>query len=639
MCGIAGIVRGDHSEPVDPDIVRRMCRAMVHRGPDDDGFHFDRRVWLWMRRLSIIDLTGGRQPIHNEDATIQVIFNGEIYNYLALKASLQADGHRFYTQSDTEVIVHAYEQYGRAFLQELRGMFALALWDARTELLFLAVDRMGIKPLYYLADDRGILFGSELRALLASGQVPRELDFEALAQYFTFGYIPAPRSIFRHVAKLLPGSCLTWTPSAGAKTQAYWDCVQDRICRDRKPAQTRQELRAVLKDAVRSHLISDVPLGAFLSGGIDSSIVVALMSEVVAEPVRTFSIGFADRHYNELGKARLVARRFRTDHHEFVVEPESVEVLAEIVAHFGEPFADSSALPTYFVSKLARQYVKVALSGDGGDELFLGYTIFRGLELARYAQHLPASVRRTTASFLRRLSSPRPFPGGERAAKWRKRLGDSLLSPREAYLSKLTMGGLENIGPLLSPDLSRQLAQCNAYAPVDHYLEQASAQAGAHPLAPYAHLGLKLSLPNDMLVKVDRMSMAHSLEVRVPLLDHVLAEFVATIPIGQRFSRWRLKGLLKDTMADVLPAPILKQTKQGFSIPMAAWFSGDLAGFFAEVLLSPEARRHGYWDARALERLLRGPHPTGYQMGTLLWSMVVFELWCQHIHRTALCEC
>jgi len=630
MCGIAGLFNVNLSTDEIWTVIRRMTVAIVHRGPDDDGYFVSAPVALGMRRLSIIDLESGKQPIHNEDSTIQVVFNGEIYNYPELKISLQSLGHVFYTQSDTEVIVHAYEEYGEVFLNKLRGMFSLALWDVQRQIYLLAIDRMGIKPLYYAINEQGLVFGSELSCLLTSGQIARDMDYNALSQYFTFGYIPGPYTIFKKVNKLLPGHYLRWTPSGKISIEPYWDFSKDSIRFDRPLAQTRKELRETVKEAVRSHLISDVPLGAFLSGGIDSSIVVALMSEINPGAVKTFSIGFAEREFNELDKARLVAKRFHTEHHELIVEPDAVDILPKIVRHFGEPFADSSALPTYYVSKMARQYVKVVLSGDGGDELFLGYTIFRGLEFARYAQRFPAPIRRALVATAVSLPGIGKSAWKDKVMHFKKQVRDSMLPPREAFYRKMTAGGLDVISPLLSSDVRNHFVGQNPYWEFDEYLDD-WADARAHPLEQFVYAGLKIPLAWDMLVKVDRMSMANSLEVRVPFLDHVLAEFVSTIPIEQRFPQWRLKGLLRDTMEDLLPPEILNQPKHGFTIPLAAWFRDDLTGFAADVLLSQEARQSGFLDGAAIEKLLFNHQQGAHNLGTEIWSLLLFELWRQQV--------
>jgi asparagine synthase (glutamine-hydrolysing) len=628
MCGICGIALVAPSEPVDVGMLDRMADAIAYRGPDDAGRYVSRRIGLAMRRLSIIDLERGQQPICNENRTVQLVFNGELYNYRVLRSELKALGHDFRTNSDTEVVVHAYEQWGAACLDAFRGMFAFALWDEPEQNLLLAVDRFGIKPLYFTVGEHDLVFGSELVALLASGRLDKEIDDGALAEYFTLGYIPPPATVFRHAHKLEPGTFLRWTPEQGASVERYWDvpAPQNGATPAREPL--RRELREILRDAVSAHLVSDVPVGAFLSGGIDSSSVVALMSEVSSEPVETFSIGFDHQEHDERELARLVAGRFKTNHHEFVLEPDSVDVLPRLVAHFQEPFADSSALPTYYVSKLARDSVKVALSGDGGDELFVGYTAFLGVELARHAQSLPTAVR----GWMSRLPDRRPSalgPGwNDRLNRWQKRLADTALAPEAAYRSKITMAGLPVLEPLFSGDFRHRLESQNPFRAVDVAL--AAAAEGA-PLERVLYAGLKVSLPGDMLVKVDRMSMANSLEVRVPLLDHVVAEFVSQLPVAVRFPRWRLKALLKETMADVLPNEILRHQKHGFTVPLAAWFRGDLAQYATEVLLSPESRNRGFFDMRSLERFLREHRGGGRNLGSAIWSILMFELWCRQV--------
>lgn len=628
MCGICGIALVAPTQPIDFGMLRQMADVMAYRGPDDAGTYVSRRIGLAMRRLSIIDLELGQQPIHNEDRTIQLVFNGELYNYRALRSQLQAHGHDFSTNSDTEVVVHAYEQWGAACLNSFRGMFGFALWDEPKQTLLLAVDRFGIKPLYFTDAGTELVFGSELAALLASGRLAKDVDDAALAEYFTLGYVPPPATIFRHARKLEPGTYLRWTPEAGSSVARYWDVPVSKNGARHAREPLRRELRELLREAVRAHLVSDVPVGAFLSGGIDSSSVVALMTEVSEAPVRTFSIGFEAQEHDERHLARLVAERFQTDHHEFVVEPESADVLPKLVSHFQEPFADSSALPTYYVSKLARDSVKVALSGDGGDELFVGYTGFLGVELARHAQSLPAPVRRWMSSVGRRDSwdlSPR---WNDRLNRWQKRLADTALAPEAAYRSKMTMGGLPVFRTLFSRDLRERLDAQNPFRAVDDALASAGASA---PLDRILYAGLKVSLPGDMLVKVDRMSMANSLEVRVPLLDHVVAEYVAQLPVAVRFPRFRLKALLKETMADALPRDVLRQRKHGFTVPLATWFRGDLAQFATEVLLSPEARNRGFFDDRAVEAFLRNHTRGTRDLGSAIWSMLIFELWCRQV--------
>ena len=631
MCGICGIVHADPERPVDRVVVERMCDAIVHRGPDDAGFHVEGRVGLGMRRLSIIDLEHGSQPMTNEDGTVHLVHNGEIYNYRSLRDALRGAGHQFRTHSDTEVIVHAYEEGRDSFLTRLRGMFALAVWDDRRERLTLAIDRFAIKPLYYSETAVGIVFGSELSCLLRSGLVDREVDLDALAEYFTFGYIPAPRTVFRGVKKLAPGQALVWTPSHEAEISRYWLAPESASRRGGRRNEVRTALRDVLRESVQAHLVSDVPLGAFLSGGVDSSTIVALMSEVVSEPVKTFSIGFADPRYNELPKARLVARRFETDHHELTVVPEDVDLLPRIVAHFGEPFADASALPTYHVSRLAHQHVKVALSGDGGDELFLGYTIFRGIELARLAERLPRRVRAAALATAGALPTGPSAAWNDRLDRLRKRVTDTFAGPHYAYRRKLTAPGVSAVVPFLSEELGRELLARDPYSAVEATFRILASDGRADSLDTFVRAGFAFSLPNDMLVKVDRMSMAHSLEVRVPLLDHVVAEFVATVPVEDRFRGWRLKRLLKEVMRGTLPDEILAGPKRGFVVPLSAWFRSDLASFAREALTAPDAKARGFVDTAAVDDLL-ARHASGRSnLGSVIWSLLVFELWCREV--------
>jgi asparagine synthase (glutamine-hydrolysing) len=628
MCGICGIAAVDPTRQIDVRTLRGMADVIAYRGPDDAGTYASGRIGLAMRRLSIIDLEHGRQPIHNEDRTVHLVFNGELYNYRALRSQLKSHGHEFQTKSDTEVVVHAYEEWGTSCLDVFRGMFAFGLWDDTRQTLMLAVDRFGIKPLYYGLFNDELVFGSELVCLLASGRLVKEVDDAALAEYFTLGYVPPPATIFRDARKLEPGTFLRWSPQTGAAVERYWDVPVARVNGPSAREPFRRELRELLRDAVRAHMVSDVPVGAFLSGGIDSSSVVALMSEVSDEPVQTFSVGFEAHEHDERDLARLVANRFKTEHHEFVLEPESTDILPKLVAHFQEPFADSAALPTYYISKLARESVKVALSGDGGDELFVGYTTFLGVELARRAQSLPPVLRSVMTSFAGRVPGSRSSRWNDRVGRWQKWAADTALPPEAAYRSKITMAGLQVVRPLLTSEFRQRLDGQNPFRAVDDAL---ASTAPAPPLERILTAGLKVSLPGDMLVKVDRMSMANSLEVRVPLLDHVLAEFVAQIPVAVRFPRWRLKALLKETMADALPPEVLRHRKHGFTIPLAAWFRGDLVRFSADTLLSPEARDRGFLDTRAVEGFLREHTRGSRNLGSAIWSLLIFELWCREI--------
>jgi asparagine synthase (glutamine-hydrolysing) len=624
MCGVCGVVLAQSR--VEEETIRSMCAAIAHRGPDDEGVFVEGRVGLGVRRLSIIDVAGGHQPISNEEGTVTVVYNGEIYNFGELRTELAARGHVFSTRSDTEVIVHGYEEFGRDVVRLLRGMFAFALWDARRAELFIAIDRFGIKPLYWAHEQGDLVFASELQSLLRAGLVSRELDRQSLAEYLALGYVPAPRSILGGVLKLPPASLLTWKPGTEPEVTTYWQPP-----RARPTESTAEALRANvlegLREAVRSHLISDVPLGAFLSGGIDSSTIVALMSEMSSQPVRTFSIGFDDPEHDELDKARVVASRFGTDHHELVVEPAAVDLLPTIVSHFAEPFADASALPTYFVSGLAANSVKVALSGDGGDELFVGYTTFQGVELARALQPLPKFVKRTLARVAG--SPPRlPWPmWNDRLGRVSKRALDSLVDPSDAYRSKVALTDPTAVAPLLSSGLRADLAALDPFRAINTSLT--ANLNGADPLERFLRANLEVSLPSDMLVKVDRMSMARSLEVRVPMLDHVFAEMVLGLPVRSRFPRWRLKGLLRDAVRGILPSEILDQRKHGFTVPVTRWFRGDLDVFAREILLDAATARRGFLDAKALETALASHVAGTRNYGSVIWSLLIFELWCR----------
>jgi asparagine synthase (glutamine-hydrolysing) len=629
MCGICGVLLSDASRRVDEATLRTMCGTIAHRGPDDEGVFVEGAIGLGVRRLSIIDPEGGRQPIASEDGAVVVVFNGEIYNYRELRDDLRGRGHTFETRADTEVLVHGYEEFGREFVRRLRGMFAFALWDARRGELFVAVDRFGIKPLYWAQGPHGLVFGSELSSVLASGLVPRDLDPQALSEYFALGYVPAPASILAGVQKLLPGTWLRWTPGSEPVLERYWEPPLAQPRDEADPRELRATVLGALRDAVRSHLVSDVPLGAFLSGGIDSSVIVALMAEDSPRPVKTFSIGFDDPEHDELDKARLVASCFGTDHHEHTVEPAAVDVLPKLVSHFAEPFADSSALPTYHVSALAAGSVKVALSGDGGDELFVGYTTFRGVELARALQPLPGPVRRSLARAVGR--PPRlPWPAwNDRIGRWSKRAQDSLVDPVDAYRSKLALTDPRAVNPLLSEELRGDLAERDPFRAVNASL--AASLNGSDPLERFLRVNLEVSLPSDMLVKVDRMSMARSLEVRVPMLDHVLAELVLAMPVRRRFPRWRLKGLLRDSVRGLLPEEILRQPKHGFTVPVSRWFRGDLNTFARGVLLDEATARRGFLDLDRLEVVL-ADHAAGRRnAGSVIWSLLIFELWCRQV--------
>ena len=616
MCGIAGFVEpadGGATADADAALVRRMCDAIRHRGPDDEGLHVEPGVGLGMRRLSIIDLATGHQPIHNEDCSIWLVFNGEIYNYPQLRADLDGRGHRFYTESDTETIVHAYEEWGDAAVARLRGMFGLALWDGNARRLLLARDRAGIKPLHYaIAGDR-LYFGSEIKALLAAG-LPRQMDTPALEHYLSYLYTPPDRSIFRGICKLAPGHVLVWD-AGRTKVSSYWELPTHETFHG-SDAEAARGLADVLGDAVRCHMISDVPLGAFLSGGIDSSLVVGFMAKASPRPVKTFSIGFDEPAFDELDYARTVARHFGTEHHELVVKPDAVAILDDLVSHFDEPFGDSSAIPTWYVSQVARRHVTVVLSGDGGDELFGGYD--RYLPHARVAafDHLPLPGRYRAAA----IAWPR-LPHGTRGKNFLRHVSRS--GPAR-YLDTVAFFHEDERRALLNRDVVGETGGADAESSM---LARFSRLTRLPWASQMMHFDFETYLPEDVLTKVDRMSMAHSLESRVPLLDNAVIEFAASLPAHLKMRSGVRKYVLKAVARDLLPAAILERGKKGFGVPLGVWFRGNLRELFGDVLRSGAARQRPYFDRGFVDRLV-DEHLAGRRDHTLrLWQLVVFELW------------
>jgi asparagine synthase (glutamine-hydrolysing) len=604
------------SGPADPDRLGRMSAKLVHRGPDSDGTFADGPVALAARRLAIIDLETGDQPIANEDGTVHVVQNGELYNYRELRADLERAGHRFRTHGDTEVLVHLYERDGLAFAQRLRGMFAVALWDATLRRLVLARDRYGIKPLYYRVDGNGLEFASELRAL------PRgEIDLDALEAFLAFNSIPAPLTIFREVRKLPPGHLLVWE-SGDVRLERYArpaPAGADDL-REDDEAELLEELRARLRDSVRAHLVSDVPVGVLLSGGIDSSALAALAAQETSEPVRTFSIGFEERSFDELSDARLVAERYGTHHRELVLRPDAALLLPALAEAFDEPFADSSALPTYLVSQLAAEDVKVALSGEGGDELFGGYYTYvadllalRAGRLARLArplvERLPTSTARASFDYkAKRFARGAHLPPLERHHAWKE---------------------------IFSADARAELTgRQNGFDPVDLYRSRFAETEGAELLARLQDVDLGMYLVDDLLVKTDRASMAHSLEARVPFLDPVVTNLALALPTRHRVRGLRKKVLLRKAVAPLVPERIVRGKKRGFSIPAAAWLRGELEPFARETLSAETLRRQGFFRPEAVAALV-DRHVAGKEdLSRQLWGLLAFTLWHErHVER------
>ena len=614
MCGICGIVsaRG----PADPDRLARMSAKLLHRGPDSDGVFVDGPAGLAARRLAIIDLETGDQPIANEDGTVHVVQNGELYNYPELRGELERAGHTFRTHGDTEVLVHLYEQEGLAFARRLRGMFAVALWDSTRRRLVLARDRYGIKPLYYRADADGLEFASELRSL------PRgEIDLDALEAFLAFNSIPAPLTIFREARKLPPGHMLVWEDgNLSLERYARPAPVPVAELRDDDEAELIEELRSRLRDSVRAHLLADVPVGVLLSGGIDSSALAALAAQESAEPVRTFSIGFEERSFNELADARLVAERYGTRHRELVLRPDAALLLPALADAFDEPFADSSALPTYLVSQLAAEDVKVALSGEGGDELFGGYYTYVADLLAERAgglaglarplvERLPTSTARASFDYkAKRFVRGAHLPPLERHHAWKE---------------------------IFSADARAELTgRRHGFDPVDLYRERFAETDGAELLARLQDVDRTIYLVDDLLVKTDRASMAHSLEARVPVLDPVVTNFALALPARHRVHGLRKKVLLRKAVAPLVPGRIVRAKKRGFSIPAAAWLRGELEPFARETLSAETVRRQGFFRPEAATAVI-DRHVTGREdLSRQLWGLLAFTLWYErHVER------
>lgn len=592
-----------------------MCSVLFHRGPDDAGYYVDDGVALGMRRLSIIDVEGGHQPVHNEDGSVWAVVNGEVYNYRELRRDLEGLGHAFHTASDVESLVHLYEEYGDECVSHLRGMFAFALWDKRRRRLLLGRDRLGIKPLFYAESGGRLLFASELKALLSLPAVERRLDWQAVSHYLGNLATPNAQSIVAGVRKLPEAHILSATAGSPPRTSRYWD-VEFSPDRRHTESELAARLRELLAESVSMHMVSDVPVGAFLSGGLDSSSVVAMMAQSSTRPIKTFSIGFNEERYDESRYARQVATRLGTEHHELVLEPNVFDVLEHFAWDLDEPFGDSSALPTYMVSKLAAGEVKVVLSGDGGDELFAGYDRYRVEARERRYDRLPAPLRRIFGSIGDLL------PEG---AFGRNFLRHLRLSGAARYLDATTMFGPAQLEHLLRPEAA---ALATGNDPLREVRLLQEEFANGHWLSALQRLDLKGYLPLDILVKVDRMSMANSLETRVPLLDHKLVEFAASIPPQWHLQDGNSKRLFKRAMRGTLTDEIIDRRKQGFAVPLDVWFRGKLSDSVNEVLLSETCLKRGIFDDGYIRKLLR-LHEGGRNMAPPLWSLMSFELWCR----------
>jgi asparagine synthase (glutamine-hydrolysing) len=619
VCGIAGIVGTTPGAGVGPGVVHQMCQTMIHRGPDDEGIYINGPVGLGMRRLSIIDLAGGHQPIHNEDKTIWVVFNGEIYNFPELRNDLIRSGHRFYTNCDTEVIVHLYEDCGAACVQKLRGMFAFALYDERRSKLLLARDRLGKKPLHYAMINHRFFFGSEIKCLLSVAPELNQIDQEGLLQFFHFGYIPDPYTSFSRIRKLPPGHLLEFAQGQ-IKVRRYWDLPTYGTHNSCSEEECLEELEHRLSEAVRIRLISDVPLGALLSGGVDSSTIVALMACASSKPVKTFSVDFRSKDFSEARYGRIVAQHFGTEHYELVIEPDEIgDALDKLTHTMEEPFADSSMLPTYFVSCLARQHVTVALSGDGGDELFAGYD--------RYLVNLRRRIFDLIPDWAGRQYRELVYPLLPRGLRGRKFTYNISLPSRERYLHGLSF---LPTGDHASAVFSDGFLACakQQVSPLDRFRDYYDHGPAQDPLSRLLYLDTKTYLTSDILTKVDRMSMATSLEVRVPILDHIFVEWVTSLP-----AHWKLRGdtqkYIFKKLAERLGVPreVLYRRKQGFSMPLVHWMRSGLRHELVRLLLEPRTLQRGYFNPSAIKELvndhLRGRRDNSGE----IWLLLIFELW------------
>jgi len=617
MCGIAGIVSATRESDITVDLVREMCNRIIHRGPDDEGIFVEDGAGLGMRRLSIIDLSGGHQPVFNEDRSAWIIFNGEIYNFRELRAELEGNGHRFHTKTDTEVIIHLYEEMGSDCVQKLRGMFALAIYDKTNRKLLLARDRLGKKPLHYAMLKDKLYFGSEIKSILAVAPELAQVNSQGLLEYLYYGYVPDPITAFTRIQKLPPGHLLEFE-NGKVRIRQYWDLPRYDTHTPKSEEECLQELEHRLLEATRIRLISDVPLGVFLSGGTDSSTIVALMARASSAPVKTFSIGFTKDDFNEAEYARMVARKFRTDHHEMILEPDIVQTLEDLTSSLEEPFGDSSMLPTYYVSQLARQHVTVALSGDGGDEIFAGYD--------RYRIHADRGIFEHVPDWARRFYRNQVFPLLPRNTKGRQLSYNISLAWRERYVDSLSfLPSFERDTRLLSDGFREVLRTSDD--PRNVLLRYSAKAPARDQVSELLYVDTKTYMVGDILTKVDRMSMLNSLEVRVPILDHQVVEWVTSLP-----AEWKLRGksqkyLLRKLAERVgVPREVLDRPKQGFALPLVHWMRNELRELLM-ILLEPRSLQRGYFEARGIQKLMDDHLQGRRQLSSRIWRLLIFELW------------
>lgn len=618
MCGITGAVYFDKNRKIETSVLKRMTDAIEHRGPDDEGFYTDNNVGLGFRRLSIIDLNTGHQPLDNENSTVTIIFNGEIYNYLEHRENLIKKGYKFKTATDTEVILHLYEEYGVDCLKYLRGMFGFVIWDKNRQQLFCARDRFGIKPFYYYTDKEKFVFGSEIKAILSAGNIDKTISYDALDSYFAFGYITSDLSIYKSVKKLQPGHylLLSFKNEVSFDIKKYWE-VQFDPDYSKTENEWNEEIEACLSETVKLHMIADVPLGAFLSGGIDSSSVVAMMAKNSTQPVKTFSIGFKEEKFNELKYARVVAEKYNCEHHEQIIEPESIALLPKLIRGYDEPFADTSAIPTYYVSKMARENVTVALSGDGGDELFAGYESYRSFNKLHSN---PFNFKSPSFNKLLWGNVHKILPANMKG----RNLSYYLSKNRDHTSAYLYMWSIHERGKLILSNNHNINSSAGSELFKAKILENGFKNDF---VSNYQFLDMKTYMVDSVLTKVDRASMMNSLEVRVPILDHVFAELTFKIPSNLKFHGNEQKYIFKQSMAPSLPDSILKHPKQGFSVPLTAWFKDDLKKYVKDVLLAQNPLFSSYLDKKYVKSLVEKNNTGTKDLGTRIWSLLFFEEW------------
>lgn len=624
MCGIAGVYYFDRQKKIDEAILLSMRDQMALRGPDDAGLYLEPGIGLGFRRLSIIDLADGHQPMTNEDGTLWLVFNGEIYNFLELRPELEARGHRFKTRSDSEVILHAYEEYGERCVEKFNGMFAFAIYNARDHSLFIARDRLGVKPFYYTQTDSFFAFASSLKALLRHPEIPANIDPHSLSEYLLFEYVPAPRSMIRNIWKLLPGH-RAWVRHGKFTAEKYWD-LDYTVGKEKTVPEYEEELRHLLRASVKRRLVSDVPLGIFLSGGIDSSAILSFMSELGHRPLKSFSIGFNETSFNELHHARKVAKLFSTDHQEMMVTPQTLlELFPKVLEAIDDPLGDPSAVPTYLVSQLARQSVKVCLAGDGGDELFAGYPTYQAFQLWRFYSKIPAPLRFSVEKMI--LNLPTSFRDISLDYKLKKFVEGMPYPIDQANFLWKGAFRPEEKARVLSPEFQSQLNGAPDYFSLEAYRPDFKGEGALNRLL---FLDTKIYMPDDILAKVDRMSMANSLEVRVPFLDYTVAEFAARLPAKYKLRGLTSKVLLKRAMRGRLPAEIIHRKKKGFGIPFAVWVAeAVIRNFILDFFSQDRLKTDGILNPQGVREILDEHLAKKRDNRKLIWTLLVFLAWWQ----------